>query len=77
MVPERQVHLDPASLRRLLQNDRLPVEGHAAGPVALLWEDLVLGRGMVGTGGLRHEIPKASAERLLTVLERLESRTPD
>ena len=77
MAPDRQVHLDPTSLGRLLRNERLPAEGRSAGPVALLWEDLVLGRGMIGTGGLRHEIPKASAERLLTVLERLGSRMPD
>jgi NOL1/NOP2/sun family putative RNA methylase len=66
---ERQVTLGPDELNRLLSGEALPSEGLPVGPVALLWEGRVLGRGMAGRSGLRHQIGKAEAERLKAVLE--------
>jgi len=64
----RQVDLTVRELQILLSDLNLPADGLPIGPVALLWEGMVLGRGMVGRGGLSHEIPGASAERLSTLL---------
>jgi NOL1/NOP2/sun family putative RNA methylase len=74
MAPERQVDLSLAELRKILSDHVLPAENHPTGPVALLWDGLVIGRGMIGAGGLRHEIPGESAKRLQVVLGLLESR---
>lgn len=65
---DRQVELTRDQLRILLSDLHIPSAGLPVGPVALLWEGMVLGRGMVGVGGLRHEIPGASAARLSTLL---------
>jgi NOL1/NOP2/sun family putative RNA methylase len=65
---ERQVELTEGELDRLLEGEALPSEHLPVGPVALLWEGRVLGRGMVGRSGLRHQIGKAEADRLKAVL---------
>jgi NOL1/NOP2/sun family putative RNA methylase len=66
---DRQVELTEGELDRLLEGEPLPSEHLPVGPVALLWEGRVLGRGMVGRSGLRHQIGKAEADRLKAVLE--------
>ena len=64
----RRVRLGKAELRRLLEGERLPPASLPAGPVALVWEGRVLGRGMVGSRGLVHELGRADAERLLAII---------
>ena len=68
LAPERRVELPPEALRRLLDGEHLPAGDLPTGPVALVWEGIVVGRGMVGRRGLSHEIARAYAERLRTIL---------
>jgi hypothetical protein len=65
---DRQVELTRDQLQTLLSDLHIPSAGLPVGPVVLLWEGMVLGRGMVGVGGLRHEFPGESAARLSTLL---------
>jgi hypothetical protein len=66
----RKLELDRNQLRNLLSDLDVPAAGLPVGPLALLGEGRVLGRGMVGARGLRHEIPGASAERLGLLLRK-------
>ena len=61
--------LTDGELSRLLQGDALEDPQLPAGPVVLHHRGTPLGRGMVGRGGLRHEIPSAQARRLIAILE--------
>jgi hypothetical protein len=65
---DRKVHLHTSEMKMLLSDLTLPSEGLPIGPVALVSDGMVLGRGIVGRDGLRHEIPRASAERLKLLL---------
>ncbi len=69
LAPERQVALHRSELRTLLEGTALPAEGRPAGPVALLWEGRVIGRGIVGRTGLTHQIARAYADRLRAILD--------
>lgn len=72
----RTVRLARAELRRLLEGESLPPASLPAGPVALVWEGQVLGRGMVGSRGLVHELGRADAERLLAIIGEAEGAPP-
>jgi len=66
--PERRLELSDEELLRLLGSGE-PLPGpFPRGPVALVREGRVLGRGMVGRHGLVSEIPRATASRLRVVL---------
>ena len=65
----RTARVGTADLRRLLAGESLPPASLPAGPVALVWEGRVLGRGMVGSRGLVHELGRADAERLLAIID--------
>ena len=65
---ERQVAVDTDQLRRLLEGQTLTGGAAPRGPVAIVWKGMVLGRGMVGALGLRHELGRAGGERLLALL---------
>ncbi|TVP78823.1 MAG: RsmB/NOP family class I SAM-dependent RNA methyltransferase [Gemmatimonadales bacterium] len=69
MDPDRVVEPDRDDLLSLLRGQRLEAPGMDPGPVLLTHEGYRLGRGMVGRGGLRSEIPRAVADRLIGVLE--------
>lgn len=71
-LEERVVDLDPGDCLRLLTGDHPTAADAPGGLVALRVDGRVVGRGVVGRGRLRHEIPKARAARLRTVLERRE-----
>ncbi len=60
--------LDRSELLHLLDGGAIQDPELPAGPVVLLYQGQVLGRGMVGRGGLRHEIPRHQAARLRTIL---------
>jgi hypothetical protein len=62
------VSLELEDLKRLLEGESLPAEGLPVGPVALIWDGRVLGRGMVGRSGLRHQIGGSYADRLRTLV---------
>jgi NOL1/NOP2/sun family putative RNA methylase len=64
----RRRDLDREELRTLLRDEALDPGELPAGPVVLFHEGTLLGRGMVGRSGLRHEIPSAQAKRLRVVL---------
>ena len=64
----RRVELDTTQLLKLLEGESLPPGTLPAGPVAIVWDGTVLGRGMVGSRGLTHELGRSYAERLLTLL---------
>lgn len=66
--PSRSRPLDRRELLHLLDGGAIQDPELPAGPVILLFDDQVLGRGMVGRGGLRHEIPRHQAARLRTIL---------
>lgn len=66
--PERRILVDAEQLRILLEGGTLPGEELPRGPVALAWNDVVLGRGMVGGRGLSHELGKPRARSLLRLL---------
>jgi NOL1/NOP2/sun family putative RNA methylase len=66
--PDRTIALEPSELMRLLGGEQLPAEGRAFGSYGLSVRGEVLGRGVVWTGGLRAEIQRAHAERLLPLL---------
>ena len=72
----RTARVGTADLRRLLAGESLPPAGLPAGPVALVWEGGVLGRGMVGSRGLAHELGRADAERLLAIIGGAERAWP-
>jgi NOL1/NOP2/sun family putative RNA methylase len=66
---DRKVDLRRSDLASLMSDLKLSAPDLPVGPVAILWDGMVVGRGMVGGGGLlRHEIPGPSAERLRTLL---------
>ncbi len=67
--PPRWRELERAELDRLLQREALPPGDLPTGPVVLVFRGQVLGRGMVGRGGLQMEVPKAQAKRLGALLE--------
>ena len=56
-------------LRNLLGGGALQDPTLPAGPVVLHHRGRLLGRGMVGRGGLRHEIPTAQSRRLGVILQ--------
>ncbi len=64
----RRLDLDASTLRELLDGRALPAGDLPAGPLALFFRDILIGRGMVGRSGLRHEIPTAQAKRLRAIL---------
>lgn len=64
----RTLELAPGDLRALLESPPLPVGDVSRGHVILRFRGRALGRGMVREEGLRSEIPKAQAVRLLAVL---------
>jgi NOL1/NOP2/sun family putative RNA methylase len=66
--PQRRRVLDDDELRTLLAGDPVEDETLPAGPIALIYHDWVIGRGMVGHGGLRHQIPSTQARRLGALL---------
>lgn len=66
----RRLDLDAASLQELLEDRPLPAGDRLGGPLALFFRDTLIGRGMVGRSGLRHEIPAAQAARLRAILRR-------
>lgn len=68
-VTGRVVALDGARLGRLLDGDLLDAGDVSGGVVGLRLGDDLVGRGLVGPDGLRHEIPKARARRLREILE--------
>ena len=72
----RTARVGTAELRRILAGESLPPAGLPAGPVALVWEGRVLGRGMVGSRGLVHELGRADAERLLAIIGEAERAPP-
>lgn len=55
-------------LLRLLEGEALDPGALLAGPAVLYHDGTLLGRGMVGRGGLRSEIPRAQAARLEAVI---------
>ncbi len=61
--------LSDGELRHLLEGGALEDPTLPPGPVVLHHDGTLLGRGMVGRGGLRHEIPTAQARRLGAILE--------
>lgn len=63
-----RAELDRGQLLRLLGGERLPMGALPPGPVAIAWDGVVLGRGIVTGGELRHELGRSFAERLLTLL---------
>ena len=65
---ERRVELNAAQLLRLLEGESLPPGTYPTGPVAIVLDGVVLGRGVVGSRGLTHELGRSYAERLLTLL---------
>lgn len=65
----RRREVSRTELSRLLRGEALDPGDLPAGPVVLFHEGTLLGRGMVGRGGLRHEIPSHHAERLETIVE--------
>ena len=65
---DRRVEVDDAELRSLLEGDSLPPGSLPTGPVVIVWNHLVLGRGMVGSRGFTHELGRSHAERLLRVV---------
>ncbi len=65
---ERRRRLDDAELSLLLSGEPLADESLPPGPIVLTFRGWVLGRGMVGRGGLRHQIPTTQAERLKALL---------
>ncbi len=64
----RRVQVNTSELQSLLRGGSLPPTDLPAGPFALVWGGRVLGRGMVGSRGLVHELGRARAERLLAIL---------
>jgi len=66
--PTRRRELERDELRRLLSGEAVVAEGLPAGPIVLYHQGSLLGRGMVGRGGLRSEIPLHQAERLRAVM---------
>ncbi len=67
---ERRISLRAEELGALLNGSTLPAEGRPPGPVALVWEGRVIGRGIVGRKGLTHQIAGAYVERLRAILSR-------
>ena len=67
--PRRRRELTREELDHLLAGTALQDPNLPAGPVILYHDGILLGRGMVGRGGLRHEIPSHQAERLQTILQ--------
>jgi NOL1/NOP2/sun family putative RNA methylase len=65
----RSTEVSDAELRQLLARERIPRENLPRGPVAVRWNDRVLGRGMHGTPGLELQVPRSQAERLSNLLE--------
>jgi NOL1/NOP2/sun family putative RNA methylase len=63
-----RAELDRDQLLLLLRGERLPIGGLPAGPVAIAWGGVVLGRGIATGGELRHELGRPFAERLRTLL---------
>jgi NOL1/NOP2/sun family putative RNA methylase len=66
--PRRKRALTRTEMVTLLRDGRLDAGTHPTGPVALWFEDRVVGRGIVGPAGIRSEIPKARAKRLRALL---------
>jgi tRNA (cytosine49-C5)-methyltransferase len=66
--PDRRRVLTEADLSLLLSDKPLADDALPAGPIALIFRGWVVGRGMVGRGGLRHQIPTAQAARLRALL---------
>lgn len=64
----RRAELNATQLLRLLEGESLPPGTLPTGPVAIVWDGVVLGRGMVSSKGLTHELGRSYAERLLTLL---------
>ncbi len=64
----RKLDLDRDALAALLRGDELPT-AVSRGPVALVWNGMVLGRGVVGAKGLRHELGRPYAQRLQELIE--------
>lgn len=64
----RRFALDRETLRQLLEHGEVAAGSADRGPVALSWEGIVLGRGVVGAQGLRHELGRPHAERLQALL---------
>ena len=69
LLGPRWKELDQDELAILLRREALPSADLLTGPVILVFQGEVLGRGMVGRGGLRLEVPKAQARRLQSLLQ--------
>jgi NOL1/NOP2/sun family putative RNA methylase len=65
----RRRDLTDTELSRLLAGEALDPGELPAGPIVLFHGGTLLGRGMVGRAGLRHEIPSHQARRLKAVLD--------
>ncbi len=74
-VSAGRVELGQERLGALLEGDSETCEA-PAGPVALSYTGEVVGRGMVGRGGLSSEIPKARAADLARVTQRARRSSP-
>jgi 16S rRNA C967 or C1407 C5-methylase (RsmB/RsmF family) len=72
-VTRRRIALDHATAQRVLKREQVPNPLDAPGYATLTLEGQVIGRASVGQAGVRHEIPKARAQRLLEILQREEA----
>jgi 16S rRNA C967 or C1407 C5-methylase (RsmB/RsmF family) len=76
-VTHRCIPLDRGTAQRVLKRDPVLSPLDAPGYATLTLEGQVIGRASVGQAGIRHEIPKARAQRLLEILQREEAPTPE
>jgi 23S rRNA U2552 (ribose-2'-O)-methylase RlmE/FtsJ len=74
VAPHRRISLEASDLSKVLRGERLPAGGRLPGAYALVIENETVGRGVVGPDGLRTEIQRAHAERLLSLLAQYETR---
>jgi NOL1/NOP2/sun family putative RNA methylase len=68
-VTARRVSLARSDAMTVLRREACAGPDLPPGHVALALDDLLIGRGSLGRAGIRHEIPKARAQRLLEILE--------
>ena len=64
----RRIQVNTSELQSLLRGRSLPPADLPPGPFALVWGGRVLGRAMVGSRGLVHELGRARGERLLAII---------
>ena len=67
-ITGRRVDLDYATAERVLAREPVDNPLEVPGYAALTLDGQVIGRASVGRAGIRHEIPKARAKRLLEIL---------